>query len=156
MTGVAQFLQGGTQPDQGTKTPWNVSDSSPFPVATIGASNLVQQLVIISPVVNISGFLFATTSTSNPRHGARIINWLTVPIFIAPSQPSGLPGPDPVPGGAFPGGDAQLVYADFVPPYNSTTNVPGQYNFCFAPQNQWFYLVTGTFSAGDSFNVLTW
>lgn len=147
---VEQFLKAGTQPDQTNKTPWNVSDSDPLPVASYGSPTNSQNLAVINPVVNVTGFLFANATTTNPRLGARVINWLTSPIYIAPANATGLPGPDPVPG---PGA---LAYADFVPAYNSATGVPGQYCFPFAPQNQWYYLITLPFTVGNAFNVLTW
>jgi len=155
MTGVIQYLNTGDQPSQDPKTAWNVSNSYPLPVAGAGEPSINQFLDIKTPVVNVVGFLFANAVASSPRVGARIINWLPAAIYIAPANATGLPGPDPVPG---PGGVGVgfEAYSDYVPPYNAATGAPGQYCFPFAPQNQWYYLVTGAFTAGRAFNVLTW
>lgn len=156
MNGIVQFLgsnpagtdvnpeRNNNQPSQATLQPWNVSRSYPLPVAGGHAQSQSQVISQVAPVVNIVGALFAQSAT---RRGARIINWLPAPIFIAPFV---TPPFDPEPG---PGSTA---LSDYVPAYNASTGVPGQYNFCFAPLNQWNYIVTGTFTAGDVFNVLTW
>ena len=153
--GVTQFLNTGDQPSQDPKTPWNVSNSYPLPVTSYGSLSINQDLDTIEPVVNVVGFLFPNAAAASPRLGARVINWLPTPIYIAPANATGLPGPDPVPG---PGGAGVGVtaYSDYVPAYNASTGVPGQYCFPFAPQNQWYYLITGVFTAGHAFNVMTW